>query len=246
MTTTHGPDTEATRSMRGAWSYWGVTAWAYDTALVLRFSRDPIEEEGGINIYAFVLNDAVNFFDPFGLTGIPYPGRPGWFYFSASFDLSSMTGSYWGPPGPNNQQCASGAQYLCGTKKNGVHFDAPKTRTWAAGPGIQAAWDTVNGSFMAATFQGAGGTYLNTNQNSPKFDHTIIVTKVANGCVTYYDQFAGQPLTQKTEPVAQKAGFSIVLSKEEYDPDDCTCTPRKGVPGQPKMPSTPGAPKPGN
>lgn len=30
-------------------------------------SRDPIEEEGGINLYAFVGNNAINLFDPFGL-----------------------------------------------------------------------------------------------------------------------------------------------------------------------------------
>lgn len=30
-------------------------------------SRDPIEEEGGLNLYAFVENQAINFFDVFGL-----------------------------------------------------------------------------------------------------------------------------------------------------------------------------------
>jgi hypothetical protein len=30
-------------------------------------SRDPIEEEGGVNLYAFVRNNAINLFDPFGL-----------------------------------------------------------------------------------------------------------------------------------------------------------------------------------
>jgi len=70
MTTTHGPDTEATRSMRGAWSYWGVTAWAYDTALVLRFSRDPKGEDGGENLYAFVGNNPIKYVDPLGLTAL--------------------------------------------------------------------------------------------------------------------------------------------------------------------------------
>ena len=38
-------------------------------------ARDPIGENGGINLYAYVGNNPVNAFDPFGLwqTGAPYP-----------------------------------------------------------------------------------------------------------------------------------------------------------------------------
>jgi RHS repeat-associated protein len=40
-------------------------------------NRDPIEEEGGLNLYAYVGNDPVNEFDPLGLlAGAPLPAPP--------------------------------------------------------------------------------------------------------------------------------------------------------------------------
>ena len=30
-------------------------------------SRDPIEEDGGLNLYGYVLNDPINMVDPLGL-----------------------------------------------------------------------------------------------------------------------------------------------------------------------------------
>jgi uncharacterized protein RhaS with RHS repeats len=38
-----------------------------DATLGVRFSRDPIEEEGGINLYGYVANNPINYWDPFGL-----------------------------------------------------------------------------------------------------------------------------------------------------------------------------------
>ena len=40
---------------------------AYDPALGMWLSRDPIAENGGINMYAYVGNNPVNYWDPYGL-----------------------------------------------------------------------------------------------------------------------------------------------------------------------------------
>jgi RHS repeat-associated protein len=42
----------------------------YNPRLGRWLSRDPIEEEGGLNLYGYVLNDPVNVLDPLGLAGV--------------------------------------------------------------------------------------------------------------------------------------------------------------------------------
>ena len=39
----------------------------YDPETGRWLSRDPLEEEGGINLYEFLGNDPINFYDPYGL-----------------------------------------------------------------------------------------------------------------------------------------------------------------------------------
>jgi RHS repeat-associated protein len=41
---------------------------AYDPATGRWLSRDPIEENGGINLYGYVSNDSINYDDPYGLS----------------------------------------------------------------------------------------------------------------------------------------------------------------------------------
>jgi uncharacterized protein RhaS with RHS repeats len=50
-----------------------VLTWArpYDPNLGRWIQRDPIEEQGGLNLYAYVFNDPLNFIDPEGLIGTP-------------------------------------------------------------------------------------------------------------------------------------------------------------------------------
>ncbi|MCP4591167.1 MAG: RHS repeat-associated core domain-containing protein [bacterium] len=86
------PTTEATRyGYAGAWGYeggtelWGSSGTApgilhvgaryYDPALGRFLQRDPIGIDGGLNVYAFVMNSPLAFVDPSGLS-IDDP--PGW------------------------------------------------------------------------------------------------------------------------------------------------------------------------
>jgi len=40
---------------------------AYDSDLGRWLNRDPIEEEGGLNLYDYVANNPINYVDPLGL-----------------------------------------------------------------------------------------------------------------------------------------------------------------------------------
>jgi hypothetical protein len=58
--------------------YWGRM---YDPNLQRWIQRDPIGEQGGINLYQFIGNSPVNRVDPLGLTFLvsatPFPGQEG-------------------------------------------------------------------------------------------------------------------------------------------------------------------------
>lgn len=51
---------------------------AYNPELGMWLSRDPIAENGGINLYAYVGNNPVNFWDPFGLCEVYSTGEAFW------------------------------------------------------------------------------------------------------------------------------------------------------------------------
>jgi RHS repeat-associated protein len=56
---------------------------AYSADLGRWLSRDPIEEEGGINLYGYVANSPLNYVDPDGLTGWALNGSQG--YWDANY-----------------------------------------------------------------------------------------------------------------------------------------------------------------
>ena len=51
---------------------------AYDAQLGRWLGRDPIEEEGGLNLYGYVGNSPLRFIDPLGLADISVPGSGIW------------------------------------------------------------------------------------------------------------------------------------------------------------------------
>jgi len=73
---------------------------AYDAALGRWLSRDPIFEEGGVNLYGYVGNSPINFSDPTGLAGLITKGPPNKWVQTESFpDGSPKQQRYYGPDG---------------------------------------------------------------------------------------------------------------------------------------------------
>src|SRR6266540_2284801 len=82
---------------------------AYDPNLQRFINRDPIEEEGGINLYAYVFNDPINEWDDFGLDGVghhycPSPVRrdPLWTDQGRAYIEASTSGAYPEAKGAHN------------------------------------------------------------------------------------------------------------------------------------------------
>jgi len=44
-----------------------IASAVYDAELGRWLSRDPIEEEGGVNLYSYILGNPINGYDPLGL-----------------------------------------------------------------------------------------------------------------------------------------------------------------------------------
>jgi RHS repeat-associated protein len=69
---------------------------AYDPETGRWLSRDPSEEQGGINLYGYVLGDPMNSFDPLGLWALGDPLPQGMVDFSAGFgDTMSLGVTDW-------------------------------------------------------------------------------------------------------------------------------------------------------
>lgn len=84
-----------------------ATFRAYDPDLGRWLSRDPIGERGGLNLYGYVGNNALNRSDPLGLqapvpgpapTPGPYsPDTPGYFRYYGNWGGPGWTGGQWYP-----------------------------------------------------------------------------------------------------------------------------------------------------
>jgi hypothetical protein len=69
----------------------------YDPGVQRWLNRDPMEEEGGINLYGFVFNDSVDLADPDGLWGIQFGGvNIGFGNPTYAFGADMGWSGYWG------------------------------------------------------------------------------------------------------------------------------------------------------
>jgi len=68
----------SSKEWTGNWSLYYFGYRFYDPNLQRWLNRDPLQEEGGVNLYCFVDNNPVNAFDPSGLFKLctPYAKIP--------------------------------------------------------------------------------------------------------------------------------------------------------------------------
>jgi RHS repeat-associated protein len=180
-------------------------------------SRDPLGEQGGSNLYDYVLNDPIDLIDLFGMDAVPAPGGGYNFVVRLDLNLNNLAGSSITNMNPNySGQCATGAQFLTGTVVNGQVHDAPSTSTWR--PGNPVGRNTPKGTMIATGW--SGNTYPSRPSGSYGPGQTVNHTGIfegmnPNGTMNIYDQYTGKPLG--AEP-ANPAGWNAVLSIQKYDP----------------------------
>jgi RHS repeat-associated protein len=85
----------ASRITRDAAGCLRISAFGYDAALGARISRDPIGENGGLNLYEYVLNSPINAIDLYGFDALILVGgnhaNPAYFTNIAQANASGYT-----------------------------------------------------------------------------------------------------------------------------------------------------------
>lgn len=141
---------------------------AYSSSLSIWLSPDPIREAGGLNLYDYVQNDPINFYDPYGLDAVPIGGGvyrfqvnprhwatagPGTGRWNLARVLREMHGRRVNHPNPSySGQCATGAQAMTGTYGRDRFWrdSAPDSkRNWFRGPSVSSG-DVRPGTMIAA------------------------------------------------------------------------------------------------
>ncbi|MFD2257167.1 RHS repeat-associated core domain-containing protein, partial [Luteolibacter algae] len=97
-----------------------VLTWyrAYDPVTATWLSPDPLGEAGGLNLYGYVGNDPVNYWDPFGLESCDYDdGKGGKDWGKFTKDLFSEIGKQFGN---DIQDPAKNRQAIAGAMASGL------------------------------------------------------------------------------------------------------------------------------
>ncbi len=162
---------------------------AYDPELGRWISEDPIGESDGPNLYALVRNAPTGALDLFGLAKIPYPGRPGLFYYTSTADLNVPKDKPVGVPG---EQCV-------GLVKSMAGVPGDSKNSWIQGPTIESLLKKPDGDpergvlkpgVAIATFKKDG----QLTEDGGKFDgHAALFGGMTedNKC-NIYDQYMGR------------------------------------------------------
>jgi len=195
----------------------------YDPDLGRWLSRDPIEEAGGINLYGYVTNNPNNLVDPDGLDAIPSPNGTNIFVVNpnnfGAGSLNQLAAQLQGQfvQHPNERfsgQCATGAQYLTGTKVGNGFRDAPSTTSWQQGRSIDST--TLPGAMIASGWNSQGRYPNQTSGN-----HTGIYM---GGNRILEQNVGGGTYQIRTLTPGELSGFNEVTSRDKYDgrPSQCS------------------------
>lgn len=177
------------------------------------------------NLYTYVNQNPWTMFDPLGLDAVPvgdgnykFVVNPANFGGSSLKDVQGMVaGKFVAHPNPGfSGECATGAQYLTGTKINGKIYDSPSTSTWTKGAELS---DKTEVGTMVAWGWNEKGKYPNGESGN----HTAIYAgKDSKGrhlvteqnVVSSKDAPNGQ---YHTRPVDKSEKFYEVNSREKHD-----------------------------
>ncbi len=211
---------------------------AYDPDLGRWLSADPIGEEGGVNLYVYVRNNPLNFYDPDGRDAVRRDdgsysfhvttanwarANPGTGEWNLNDVFDSIRGRHVNHP-DYDKQCATGAQAMTGTYgKDGKWRDAaPRSlNDWFKGP-VVSGGKVLPGTMIATGWNRPGGKYGGAN------GHTGIYMGKINGRHMMFAQNGdgqGRAFTPQEIPPAD---YFEVRSENPYDkgPSKCTTPPR--------------------
>jgi len=118
---------------------------AYDADLGRWLSRDPIAERGGLNLYGYVLNNPLNWLDPYGACGgssgggsyqVTGGGSSGSYENAPPFSVSPPSGPATpdSPPSPWDNYVGQASWDLVKTAAGAFYFERVGAQLWFEGP----------------------------------------------------------------------------------------------------------------